>query len=64
MRQYVIYEPVKTLRVTTVNAPDNLSKEEVYSHYSEALEDIDIMDSTIDMQSEELCENYYVEENK
>ena len=63
MKQYKIYEPIKTVRVTVVNAPDDLSPESVYDHYNDGAIDIEIVDSYTDALEETVCGQCNIEEN-
>lgn len=64
MKQYTIFEPIKTTRVTTVNAPDNLTPVEVYTRYADGESDIEIVDSYTTPEDEIVYGHYNIEENK
>jgi hypothetical protein len=63
MKQYTIYEPIKTVRVTVVNAPDDLSPESVYAHYNDGIMDIETVNSYTDDLEETVCGQFNIEEN-
>ena len=62
-KQYTIFEPIKTVRVTKVSAPAGLSKEEVYEHYNNAETDVEILDTDYDIEYEEVYDITNIEEN-
>lgn len=62
-KQWTIYEPIKTVRATIIEAPASMDKEEVYEHYNEGITDVEIIDTTVLIEDEEVYDEPNVELN-